>query len=566
MGKFKLAGIRVLGRRTAGMAAATMLVAAVSLGMVAATAPGALADTAPVFTADSPSLTATAGSVYSYTFAASGSPAPTFALSGAPSWLSITAATGVLSGTIPAGTTTFSYTVTATNSAGSVPGSFTVAVSQPAAAPVFTADSPSLTATAGSVYSYTFAASGSPAPTFALSGAPSWLSITAATGALSGTIPAGTTTFSYTVTATNSAGNVSKSYTVAVSQPAVAPVFTADSPSLTATAGSAYSYTFAASGTPAPTFALSGAPSWLSVNAATGALSGTIPAGTTSFSYTVTATNSAGSTPKSYTVAVSQPAVAPAFTADSPPLTVTAGRMYSYTFAASGTPAATFALSGPRWLSINAATGALSGRVPLGTRFFTYAVTATNSAGNASKTFTVSVRAIRKSPQVIYFRYPHLVRAGTWTVLSATGGRSGNPVTFSVDRSSGRGVCRVSGRTLRFLADGTCVIDAYQAGNAYYDPASAQVRILVGTAPRFTHYAAPRTAVAGKVYAYRFVAFGYPAPVFKLIGAPHWLKINSRTGAVSGIVPRGTRSFTYEVVAVNPLGRVAFLEGKVSVK
>jgi hypothetical protein len=33
---------------------------------------------------------------------------------------------------------------------------------------------------------------------------------------------------------------------------------------------------------------------------------------------------------------------------------------------------------------------------------------------------------------------------------------------------------------------------------------------------------------------------------------------------MSGIVPRGTKSFTYEVVAVNPLGRVAFLEGKAS--
>ena len=281
----------------------------------------------------------------------------------------------------------------------------------------------------------------------------------------------------------------------------------------------------------------------------------------------MTAANSAGNASKAFTVTVSQPTVAPAFTADSPPLAVLEGSRYSYTFAASGTPAPTFALSGaPGWLSINATTGALSGRVPLGTRSFGYTVTATNSAGNASKAFTVAVRAIRKSPQVIYFRYPHLVRAGTWTVLTASGGRSGNPVTFFVDRSSGRGVCRVSGRTLRFLADGTCVVDAYQAGNAYYDPASAQARILVGTAPRFIHYAAPRTAVAGKVYAYRFVAFGYPAPVFELIGAPHWLKINGRTGVVSGIVPRGTKSFTYTVVAVNSLGRVAFLQGKVSVR
>jgi hypothetical protein len=81
--------------------------------------------------------------------------------------------------------------------------------------------------------------------------------------------------------------------TITVSQ---APAFVQDSPPLTAAAGQAYDYTFQASGTPAPTYALaSGAPSWLSVNATTGEVTGTgWPAGTTSFSYQVTATNPAG--------------------------------------------------------------------------------------------------------------------------------------------------------------------------------------------------------------------------------------------------------------------------------
>ena len=69
-----------------------------------------------------------------------------------------------------------------------------------------------------------------------------------------------------------------------------APAFVLDSPPLTAVAGQPYDYTFEASGTPAPTYALaSGAPSWLSVNASTGEVTGTPPAGTTTFSYTVTA-------------------------------------------------------------------------------------------------------------------------------------------------------------------------------------------------------------------------------------------------------------------------------------
>ena len=87
-------------------------------------------DGAPAFVTDSPPLTAAAGQSYDYTFTASGTPAPTYALaSGAPSWLSINASTGEVTGTPPSGTTSFSYAVTATNLAGTVTaGPFTVTV------------------------------------------------------------------------------------------------------------------------------------------------------------------------------------------------------------------------------------------------------------------------------------------------------------------------------------------------------------------------------------------------------------------------------------------------------
>lgn len=74
-----------------------------------------------------------------------------------------------------------------------------------------------------------------------------------------------------------------------------APQWTADSPSLSSHVGADYSYTFAASGTPAPTYALVDAPSWLSINSTTGVVSGTVPWGTGGgFSYSVAASNSVG--------------------------------------------------------------------------------------------------------------------------------------------------------------------------------------------------------------------------------------------------------------------------------
>ena len=250
---------------------------------------------APAFTASSPSLITTTGQAYGYTFAASGSPAPTFALAlGAPAWLSINATSGAVSGTVPSGITTFTYSVTATNgvSPAATAGPSVVTVHTP---PAFTVHSPPTTGTAGQAYGYTFTATGNPAPTYGLSaGAPGWLTINTTTGAVSGTIPVGTTGFTYSVTASNGVGTAVTTGPFAVNVPE-APVFTVQSPSLIATTGHAYNYTFMATGNPAPTYAVAaGAPAWMAINGTTGAVSGTIPVGTMSFTYSVTASNGVG--------------------------------------------------------------------------------------------------------------------------------------------------------------------------------------------------------------------------------------------------------------------------------
>ncbi len=62
------------------------------------------------------------------------------------------------------------------------------------------------------------------------------------------------------------------------------------------------------------------------------------------------------------------------------------------------------------------------------------------------------------------------VPGNTYTV-TATGGGSGNPVTFSIDPASAP-VCSVSGTTVTFNQAGTCVIDANQAGSGSYEAAA----------------------------------------------------------------------------------------------
>ena len=86
------------------------------------------------------------------------------------------------------------------------------------------------------------------------------------------------------------------------------------------------------------------------------------------------------------------------------------------------------------------------------------------AADGSAQTFTVG-----QGSQTISFTAPASGSAGGSATLSATGGASGNAVVFSVDPSSGAGVCNVSGTdgtTVNYTATGSCVIDVNQAGNA----------------------------------------------------------------------------------------------------
>ncbi len=75
------------------------------------------------------------------------------------------------------------------------------------------------------------------------------------------------------------------------------------------------------------------------------------------------------------------------------------------------------------------------------------------------------------------------VYGGSYTP-AATGGGSGNSVTFSIDSSSTPGACSIgSSGTVSFTGTGTCTIDANQAaGGGYAAAAQAQQSITIGKA------------------------------------------------------------------------------------
>lgn len=139
-------------------------------------------------------------------------------------------------------------------------------------------------------FTYKITASNSP-KSFGATGLPAGLSVNASTGLISGKAIS-TGTYQITVSASNAAGTgaakVSLTVAAAVGQ---IPVITSG-PLINGQQGKALTYKITASNSP-KSFAVSGLPSGLSVNASSGVISGT-PSSAGSTNVTVSATNSAG--------------------------------------------------------------------------------------------------------------------------------------------------------------------------------------------------------------------------------------------------------------------------------
>ena len=227
-----------------------------------------------------------------------------YAGSGLPGGLSLSAA-GSISGT-PTTAGQFTLSATATDSKGTTAsGKFAITIA-PADLSIGTASLPD--GVVGVAYSAALSASGGVQPyTWTVNGLPAGVTVTAA-GAISGTpATAGKSTVSASVQ--DAAGaSVAKSYSLTIA-PAALAITTASAPN--GTVGTAYSASFAASGGTAPyTFSASGLPAGLSISAA-GAISG-IPTTPGAATIVVTVKDAAGvAASRSFAVMIGLPPAPP---------------------------------------------------------------------------------------------------------------------------------------------------------------------------------------------------------------------------------------------------------------
>ncbi len=346
-------------------------------------------------------------------------------------------------------------TVSAQNAAGTTTATTQINILEPAK--ITNTNSPSFSYAQSGSFAVT--ATGYPAPTFTASGLPAWATLNPTTGVITGA-PTSVGAFTFTVTAANSFNNVSvgtdaKTFTLTVSPAALTVTANAASKNYGAADPATLSYTL--TGTLAPSDTLSGALARVAGDSV----------GTYAINQGTLAANA------NYTLTY----VGANFTINPAPLTVTA-MAASKVYGASDPATLNYTLTGTL-IGSDTLSGALA-RVA-GENVGSYAINQNTLAATANYklTYVGANFTITQAPQTITFAALAPVAVGaTPFALTATGGASGNPVTYT---SNNVAVATVNGSTVTVVGAGTAVITANQAGNLNYSAAPAVSQTLTVT-------------------------------------------------------------------------------------
>ncbi len=467
-----------------------------------------------------------------------------------PSGLTIASGTGVISGTPTVGGT-FNFTVSVTNGAGCTQTrSYSIVVA--CAAIVINPSTSNLpNGTVGSTYSQTVTQTGligTPIWSISAGVLPSGVSISGTSGIISGA-PTAAGTFGFTVSVTNGAGCIqTRSYTIVVTCPIITFINTT---ALGATVGIAYNLNASASN--ATAYAVSPAlPAGLTLNTATGAISGTPIISVTSTTYTITASRGACTATQGYTFAVICPTIV--FT-NTTALDATVGSIYNLNAGVTGNTQPVVysilpALSAG--LGINTITGVISGTPTVATINTIYTITATQGACIVTNAYAFSVICpiITVTPALTTQNYTvgtaisaitlgvSGVTSATYTVTSgnlpagitlANGVISGTPITATVSGS--------------FTITATSSIGACTGTQTY--------NYTVVCPPLVFTVITTNNAVVGTPYTLNAGVTGNTAILTYSVNPtlPAGLSINTATGIISGTPMTITTSTVYTISA-----------------
>jgi hypothetical protein len=432
-------------------------------------------------------------------------------------------------------------------------------------APVITSAS-SATFTRGTAGTFTATATGYGPAYFAKSGAlPTGVTFNTLTGVLSGT-PMQAGVFNLTFTALNGVlPNASQAFTLTAN----------GSPSLTSannytlTEPASPSFTVAASGYPAPSYRVTaGSIDGLSLNATSGALTGT-PTATGVFTSTITAGNGVGTAAtQSFTLTVNPATSAPTITSATG-TSFLQGSPGTFTVAATGNPAPTLSESGSLSSGVVlSAAGVLSG-IPTQAGVFPIAITASNGVGSpATQAFTLTVNPSGTAPTITSASSTSLTAglAGTFTVTA-----SGTPAPTFIDPGPLDGLTLdattgvLSGTP---TAAGTFT-STITASNGVASPATQSFTLTVNVPPFGISTSTDLPSAApGATDPVTFTLVGATVGAkikFKGAGFPKGLKVSS-AGVLGGVISSKVHSGTVYHPMVTVTETVTTKVGKVKTK
>ena len=502
----------------------------------------------------------------------------TYSASGAPAWLTFNAATRTFSGT-PANADVGSVTITVTaddGHGGTASDSFDIVVGNANDAPTVANAIADQNATEDAAFSFQFAANTfadvdvGDTLTYTASGTPAWLTFNAATRTFSGT-PANADVGSVTITVTaddGHGGTASDSFDIVVGNANDAPTVANAIADQNATEDSAFSFVV-----PANTFAdvdvgdtltysASGAPAWLTFNAATRTFSGTpLNADVGSVTITVTADDGHGGTASdSFDIVVGNANDAPTVANAIADQNATEDSAFSFVV-----PANTFAdvdvgdtltytASGaPAWLTFNAATRTFSG-TPLNADVGSVTITVTaddGHGGTASDSFDIVVGNANDAPTVANAiadqnatedaAFSFQFAANTFADVDV-----GDTLTYSASGAPAWLTFNAATRTFSgtpLNADVGSVTITVTADDGHGGTASDSFDIVVGNAndaPTVANAIADQNATEDAAFSFQFAANTFAdvdvgdTLTYSASGAPAWLTFNAATRTFSG--------------------------------
>ena len=472
-----------------------------------------------------------------YTITATNSPG-SYSATGLPPGLAVNTGNGAITGTpTSAAGSPYIANVSATNATGTGNANVTFHVAPAINSPA------SANGQTGVAFNYQITGTAGPAFTSfaALDPLPAGLTLNTSTGAITGTPTTQGGPTNVRLTGTTAAGATSGQFTLAITIGLGPPVITSP---LTATGGVAvpFSYQITATQPPHTSYNATGLPAGLTVNTATGAISGTPLVGGV-FNVTISASNATGTGPAVLVLTIS----------DNPPVITSPGTAsgqtgvaFSYTIVATNQPQSFSTSALPAGLALNPATGAITG-TPTALGVFNVTMTATNGSGSDTKPLVITIS----------------LGAPVITSPATAGGNDGSPFSYQITATNNPTSYGATGLPPGLAVSATSgLISGTPVGQGTFTvtiratnstaTATATLTITIGLGLPVITSPATASGASGVRFLYQITATNGPTS-FGASGLPPGLSVNAGNGIISG-APAVPGTFNVNLSATNASG------------